>query len=155
MPPHAIVSSRQHHRIYWNQQLLTSTKLIHYYNTFITPEFHDFSIRNVTRIALSRILRTIHTLAIFEDVNHLITKERMFAHTDDYTVIFSCLHCFDVEQSLHPELTFIYMRGDHHLTLPKAILYHLLEMKALWCSFCGVMNFNWYTQMDCIECNYL
>lgn len=93
-------------------------------------------------------------LETFDEVNHFITKERMFRIDNECELVVTCKNCSDKEILKNQMLgnRMYLMEGNQHFTLPQSMLYSLLEMVALWCDICKIKNFVWYTDSDCISC---
>lgn len=156
MAPNSLISPPNNfHNAWWAPRDTIQNFLIRFYNTQITRKMHDFSIRNITNLALARILCNINSLEIFPESSHFITKHRMLIQSSDLPSIIICPQCMPT----HPDQEFSspdnwhQIHGGQHFTLPSSMIVNLLEMSSLWCSICGVKNFEWFENSHCHKCS--
>lgn len=155
MAPHARRYQRQSQlTVWWNRDQSMEDRLISYYNTYITTELHDFSIRILTRESLGRILTRLSSLHIFNSVGHFVTLDRMYRLTSDYKLVIICINCYALEVIANPEMDDNTRRmvGGQHFTLPRTMVYALMEIQSIWCNKCDIRTFEWFSKQDCTEC---
>lgn len=150
----SISRPRSYQRSWWVPEPSMNQRLCIYFNTYITPEKNDYSVRIITKHVLERIFMHLPSMYIFQGVNHFITRDRMFKTTEDYDLVVFCMRCYLLHTSKNPPTEGIFnkMRGNEHFTFPPSMIFNILEMPTMWCHQCRIKNFKWYTDHDCINC---
>lgn len=152
-PPTNDHATQPDSRAWWLPTISTADKLVHFYNTNITPITMFMSIRKLTRPTLKEILLHPSGPQYVEENNHITTHNCcMNIRTSDRVHFILCPSCCMLTRrqgsALNNPTT---LPGGNHAVFGRNNISILLQIKRLWCAKCKRMLFTWTSTEECLN----